>query len=139
METAAQASMAAPTTPPAACGHFSSHRLPLPRPLCGRLGPLERYPRIGALTATDFEDAIRNAISIGGDSDTVACIAGGVAEARFGIPEPIAAEGLRRLPGEMVDVVREAYRRGQRPVLSFSQDVGHWPTGDSEALRYHCL
>jgi len=69
---------------------------------------------ICALTATGFEDAIRNAISIGGDSDTVACIAGGVAEARFGIPEPIAAEGLRCLPGEMVDVVREAYRRAGR-------------------------
>ena len=34
----------------------------------------------------DFEDTIRNAISIGGDSDTVAAIAGGVAEAFFGIP-----------------------------------------------------
>lgn len=40
-----------------------------------------------ALEATSFEDAIRNAISIGGDSDTIAAIAGGVAEARFGIPE----------------------------------------------------
>jgi ADP-ribosyl-[dinitrogen reductase] hydrolase len=66
---------------------------------------------ICALEAADFEDAIRNAISIGGDSDTVACIAGGVAEARFGIPEPIAAEALRRLPQEMVDVVGEVYRR----------------------------
>lgn len=34
----------------------------------------------------DFEDTIRNAISIGGDSDTIAAIAGGVAEAFFGIP-----------------------------------------------------
>ena len=66
---------------------------------------------ICALEATDFEDAIRNAISIGGDSDTVACIAGSVAEARFGIPEAIAAEALRRLPQEMVDVVEEVYRR----------------------------
>jgi ADP-ribosyl-[dinitrogen reductase] hydrolase len=65
---------------------------------------------ICALEASDFEDAIRNAISIGGDSDTVACIAGAVAEARFGIPEAIAAEGLRRLPQEMVDVVGEVYR-----------------------------
>jgi len=65
---------------------------------------------ICALEATDFEDAIRNAISIGGDSDTVACIAGGVAEARFRIPEPIAAEVLRRLPEEMADVVRQVYR-----------------------------
>ena len=63
---------------------------------------------ICALTATDFEDAIRNAISIGGDSDTVACIAGGVAEARFGIPEPIAAEGLRRLPAEIHSAAQTA-------------------------------
>lgn len=34
----------------------------------------------------DFEDTIRNAISVGGDSDTIAAIAGGVAEAFFGIP-----------------------------------------------------
>jgi len=66
---------------------------------------------ICALEATDFEDAIRNAISIGGDSDTLASIAGGVAEALFGIPEAISAEGLRRLPQEMVDVVEEVYRR----------------------------
>lgn len=46
-----------------------------------------------ALLADDFEDAIRNAISIGGDSDTVAAIAGGVAEALFGIPEEIGREG----------------------------------------------
>jgi ADP-ribosyl-[dinitrogen reductase] hydrolase len=66
---------------------------------------------ICALEATDFEDAIRNAISIGGDSDTVACIAGGVAEARFGIPAAIAAEGVRWLPQEMVDVVWRVYRK----------------------------
>ena len=40
-----------------------------------------------ALEAFSFEDAIRNAISIGGDSDTIAAIAGGIAEARFGVPE----------------------------------------------------
>ena len=38
---------------------------------------------------TDFEDAIRNAISIGGDSDTVAAICGGVAQAYYGIPTDI--------------------------------------------------
>lgn len=43
------------------------------------------------LEASDFEDAIRNAISIGGDSDTLACIAGSVAEPLFGgVPESIA-------------------------------------------------
>lgn len=41
------------------------------------------------LEADSFEDAIRNAISIGGDSDTVAAITGGIAEAAFGIPAHI--------------------------------------------------
>jgi type I restriction enzyme M protein len=37
--------------------------------------------------STNFEDAIRNAISIGGDSDTIACITGSIAEAYYGIPD----------------------------------------------------
>ncbi len=49
---------------------------------------------ICALEATDFEDAIRNAISIGGDSDTVAAITGSIAEAMFGVPKDIRAEAL---------------------------------------------
>lgn len=47
-----------------------------------------------ALEATGFEDAIRNAISIGGDSDTVACITGGIAEVMFGI-DPDTADRAR--------------------------------------------
>ena len=39
---------------------------------------------ICALQAADYEDAVRNAVSIGGDSDTIACIAGGIAEATRG-------------------------------------------------------
>ena len=39
--------------------------------------------------ATDFEDAIRNAISVGGDSDTIAAIVGGMAEAKWGVPQDI--------------------------------------------------
>lgn len=44
-----------------------------------------------------FEDAIRNAISIGGDSDTIAAITGSVAEAAYGVPETIRSEVDRRL------------------------------------------
>ena len=43
-----------------------------------------------ALEAKNYEDAIRNAVSIGGDTDTIACITGGIAEAMFGLPEEIA-------------------------------------------------
>jgi ADP-ribosyl-[dinitrogen reductase] hydrolase len=63
---------------------------------------------ICALEATSYEDAIRNAISIGGDSDTIACIAGGLAEAMFRIPMEIAVEaegfltvGMRQLLGRL--------------------------------------
>ena len=52
--------------------------------------------------AEDFEDAIRNAISIGGDSDTLAAITGSIAEARWGVPEEIGREALERLDDELV-------------------------------------
>ena len=58
-----------------------------------------------ALEATSFEDAIRNAISIGGDSDTIAAIAGGLAEALFGIPETISERGWSFLPEDMKAVL----------------------------------
>lgn len=65
-----------------------------------------------ALSAKSYEEAIRNAVSIGGDSDTVAAIAGGVAEAMFGIPEAMAERGLGYLPSDMQQIVALFYRRG---------------------------
>ena len=62
-----------------------------------------------ALEASDYEDAIRNAISIGGDSDTIAAIAGGLAEALFGIDDDIAATGWAFLPDEMRAVLQALY------------------------------
>lgn len=53
---------------------------------------------ICALQSTSHEDAIRNAVSIGGDSDTIAAIAGGIAEALHGIPNAIAVEAWAYLP-----------------------------------------
>jgi ADP-ribosylglycohydrolase len=66
-----------------------------------------------ALEATDFEDAMRNAVSIGGDSDTIAAIAGSVAEARFGIPEEIAAKTWSYLPRDMRVVMTGLYQQTQ--------------------------
>jgi ADP-ribosylglycohydrolase len=63
------------------------------------------------LTAANFEDAIRNAISIGGDSDTVAAIAGGVAEALFGIPDEIADQGWNYLHKDMRETLTHLYRQ----------------------------
>lgn len=62
---------------------------------------------ICALEAEGFEDALRNAISIGGDSDTIACIAGGVAEAMFGLPSGIEREAMGRLDENLAGVVRK--------------------------------
>ena len=53
---------------------------------------------IAFLESTDFEDAIRNAISLGGDADTMGAITGSIAEAFYGgVPNAIAQECLRRL------------------------------------------
>jgi ADP-ribosylglycohydrolase len=64
--------------------------------------------------STDFEDAIRNGISLGGDSDTLTCITGSVAEAFYGgVPPEIERETLARLDGPLRDVVtlfRSRYR-----------------------------
>lgn len=62
---------------------------------------------ICALAATDFEDAVRNAISIGGDSDTIGCITGAIAEALFGIPERLCNQAQRYLPPELLTVVNK--------------------------------
>ena len=61
------------------------------------------------LESKDFEDAVRNAISIGGDSDTIACMAGGISEAYYGIPEDLKAETLNRLPEDIKTIVNTFY------------------------------
>lgn len=60
------------------------------------------------LESTDFESAIRLAISLGGDSDTLACITGGIAQAFYGgVPGPIAAKALGYLDEPLRRVVLE--------------------------------
>lgn len=55
--------------------------------------------------STNFEDAIRNAISIGGDSDTLAAITGAVAEAYYGIPEEMKETALSYLDERLLNIV----------------------------------
>ena len=57
------------------------------------------------LEGSDFEDVIRTAVSLGGDCDTLTCIAGGMAEAFYGVPEELVTECRKRLPKELLDVV----------------------------------
>lgn len=64
-----------------------------------------------ALCAEDFESAIRHAVWLGGDTDTIAAMAGVVAEARFGVPPDLAAEARTRLPDPMLTVLDAFERR----------------------------
>ncbi len=59
---------------------------------------------IAFLESTDFEDAIRNAVSLGGDSDTLAAITGSIAEAAYGIPDWIKEKALSYLDDTLLDV-----------------------------------
>ena len=60
---------------------------------------------IAFIESTDFEDAIRNAVSLGGDSDTQAAIAGSIAEAAYGIPEWIKEKAYSYLDEPLKDVI----------------------------------
>ena len=60
---------------------------------------------IAFLESRDFEDAIRNPISIGGDSDTLAAITGSIAEAAYGIPNWIKDKAYSYLDEPLKDVV----------------------------------
>lgn len=60
------------------------------------------------IDSTDFEDAIRNAVSLGGDADTQACIAGGIAQAFYGgVPEEIEANVYRILEHRLGEITRQ--------------------------------
>lgn len=56
------------------------------------------------LASNNFEDAIRNAISLGGDSDTLACMCGGIAEAYYGMSKQQEYDVLDRLPEDLVGI-----------------------------------
>lgn len=57
------------------------------------------------LEGPDFEDVIRTAVSLGGDCDTLTCIAGSIAEAFYGVPAILKAECRRRLPEDMAYIL----------------------------------
>jgi len=61
---------------------------------------------IAFLDSNDYEHAVRLAVSLGGDSDTLACITGGIAEAYYkGLPEHIADETMKIIPNEFVEII----------------------------------
>ena len=63
---------------------------------------------IAFLESTDYEDTVRNAVALGGDSDTMACIAGSIAEAYYKYIDPeIIAEIFNRLPAHLATITKQ--------------------------------
>lgn len=70
---------------------------------------------IAWLDSDGFEDAIRNAVSLGGDSDTQAAVAGAIAQAEYGIPPEIAREAYRRLDAPLQTLADDFFLRVMKP------------------------
>ena len=64
---------------------------------------------IAFLEAENFEDAIRNAVSLGGDTDTLGTITGSIAEAFFDIPAILIAECRERIDDEMMEDIMDEF------------------------------
>ncbi len=64
-----------------------------------------------ALESTHFEDAIRNAISLGGDADTQAAIAGSIAEALHDVPDDLIKKANQYLPKDVIEVLARLYHK----------------------------
>ncbi len=71
---------------------------------------------VAFLESTDFEDAIRNAISLGGDSDTLAAITGSIAEAAYGIPKNIKEKAYSCLDEPLKAVLRR-WKKYIKPMI----------------------
>ena len=69
------------------------------------------------LEATDFENAIRNAVSLGGDSDTLACIAGSIAEPLFGVPQAMYKHEL--------NILKALFPKLQKLLVEFEKKFGN--------------
>lgn len=69
------------------------------------------------LESTGYEDALRNAVSLGGDSDTLACITGGIAEAFYGMPPYLQAETLKCLPEDLRDIYEQFREEAARHAI----------------------
>ena len=69
---------------------------------------------VAFLESADYEDAVRNAVSLGGDSDTLACMAGSVAEAYYGgVPDEIQAGVFERLDPQLATITRNFLKQIQ--------------------------
>ena len=89
---------------------------------------------IAFLESTDFEDAIRNAVSLGGDTDTLACITGSIAEAFYNVSKELVIECRKRLPKDMLLVIDKF----ESAILGdeFEENSSYDESLDNERLEY---
>lgn len=80
------------------------------------------------MTSSSFEDAIRRAVSLGADADTLGAIVGSIAEAIWGIPEWMKTKALSYLPEDMKDVVTE-FRDRLRKLKKLTQKCQYYKYG----------
>ncbi len=83
------------------------------------------------LESNDFEDAIRKAISIGGDTDTIAAITGSIAENYYGIPDEIINEVNKYIPDYIKNIINRFYLK-----LEFNKILKNEKMDDKDFLDY---
>lgn len=88
------------------------------------------------LDSTDYESAIRIAVSLGGDSDTLACITGGIAEAFYGVPQNIMVEARRRLPAHYLKIASMLADRTSYGMISDGVESVEGAVENLETPRY---
>jgi len=90
---------------------------------------------IAFLDSENFEDAVRNAVSLGGDADTQAAIAGSIAEAFYGkIPDSILREVSKRLNGQFKQTIIDFCKRfGTKQMIEQSLSLVDKPSGGPHA------
>ena len=90
------------------------------------------------LEGEDFEDVIRTAVSLGGDCDTLTCIAGSIAEAFYGVPDSMKAECRKRLDKELLEVLDEfknKYDLSQYAKHKENENLSESATGKIESIE----
>ena len=84
------------------------------------------------LDGTDFEDVIRTAVSLGGDTDTIGAMAGSIAEAFYGVPDYLKDECEKRLPDDIADILLMFHC--DRRVQLLEKAIEHFETERSQEL-----
>ena len=85
---------------------------------------------IAFLEGSDYEDVIRKAIYLGGDADTEAAIAGGIAAAYYGVPEELIEQTLIYIPSDMLEVINKVDGTSWKPSKLIPPKSSRWSIHD---------